>query len=161
MVIHDHFPHMGDFFRLQCTHNAGRIPIDQGIGRNLLILGNDRAGANNAVFADFRIIHEYRTHANEATIPYLSTVNNDIMADENILTNFSRRMISRMNGGIILNISIFTHFNGIAVASYNRIIPNTGPGGDFYLANNCCCFGNKNGSVNLWYISLKRYDMSQ
>src|SRR4051812_31812602 len=104
--------------------------LDDGIFRN------NRAGGDDAAFADSRVIENHRAHADEAAVADHATVqrhrvaDGDPVADEDAVSFFHA-----VQHAAILNVGIRAHADGVNVATQHGVHPDTGIFAKFHIAD--------------------------
>ncbi len=123
-----------------------------GVCRNHDVFRYDGPGSDKAIFADNRIVHDYRTHAYDAIVTDGAPVDNRAVPHGDVLSYHGGGIVRHMNDDVVLNVGSFADDDFVMVSSCN----DSGPYGDVrtdaYIVKQACVFGDSRGGVDAYSI---------
>mmetsp|Transcript_41616 Transcript_41616/g.97794 ORF Transcript_41616/g.97794 Transcript_41616/m.97794 type:complete len:294 (-) Transcript_41616:1168-2049(-) len=117
-----------DLVRLEGPHRLGGAADDQRTIGELLALGDQRAGANDAVAADAGAVQDHRADADQRAVADGAAVQHDLVAHRHVLAQHQRKAVVGMQDRAILDVAAAADVQGRAVAAQHRVEPDAGVG---------------------------------
>ena len=111
--------------------------------RKFLSFGDHGARTDDAAAADLRAVHDDRAHADKSPVLKRAAVQDDVVADRAILSDYQRKAGIGMAGRIVLNVGILADLDPFVVAAQHRPEPHARGVMETDLADHRCRVGNE------------------
>src|SRR5882762_3939927 len=136
-------PYVFDIAVVQLADAPCGRALDQRTGRKFLALGDQRAGPDDAVFADFGVIHDAGLHADQDPVADRAAVKDRHMADRHRVADRDLTAGMRMQGRQILDVRAGPDVDRTIVAAHDRAEPDARIRTDGHIADDRSVPGEK------------------
>ena len=106
-----------DLVIAQTADNLRRIPVDQGVRRDLAVPFDHRAGTDDDILADDRVAHDDGAHTDERVVADALAVDDGVVTDDDALADCRRMIVHHMDGRILLDVRVLADLDGLKVAA--------------------------------------------
>ncbi|EVT82979.1 hypothetical protein Z046_31235 [Pseudomonas aeruginosa VRFPA09] len=120
------------------THRGKHREQQQRAVGNLLALGNQRVGADDAVLADLRPIEDHRVDPYQAVVAHAATMQHGVVADGDALAEGQRIAHVGVHHRAVLDVAVLADMDQLVVAAQHRAKPDAGAGIQANLADHRC-----------------------
>lgn len=134
------------------TDDLARCATYNGARWDFLALGNEAAGADQAMRADSRAVHDRRAHADQRSGPDETSVHNSKMADADIVFQNQREARIGVQNGIVLHIDTLANMQGLRIAAQDGSEPDAGLGFHADAADQCGRRCDETIGIDLWLM---------
>jgi hypothetical protein len=98
---------------------------------------DDRTGGDDSALADYGMVKDNGTHTNEGTMADVGTMDSDIVAYRDFITNLNDGLlIESVQDGAILYIDAIANADGIDVATYHSSEPEATLSSNLHITDN-------------------------
>src|SRR5262249_23573873 len=111
---------------VEAAHHARGRAHDQRVVGKFLALGDERAGADQAVAADAGAVEHDRTHADQAVGRNGAAVQHDVVADDAVIADRQREAGIGVQRRIVLDLRALAELDPLVVAAQHRAEPDAG-----------------------------------
>lgn len=147
-----------DLVVAQCADDLGRIAVDNGIVRNLLVLGDQRPRTDDAVLADFRVAEQDGAHADQRVRADGLAVHDGVVANHDIAANRQRTVAHDVDRCVVLDVRAAPDADRLEIAAHDAGKPDARILADDDVAGHACRRRNEDRRIDLWPLALVGYD---
>src|SRR5262245_3702175 len=112
-----------DFIGTQLAYHAPRRAHYHHAVRDDFVLGDQRVGADHAVFADFRAVEHHAVDADQRAVADGAAVDHAFVADADALAEHNRKAGIGMQHAAVLYLRTVADGNGVVVAAHHAVEP--------------------------------------
>jgi hypothetical protein len=130
-----------DLFVGERADRPRRAADDQRVVRELLALGHQRAGADDAVAADARAVHDDGLDADQRVVAHRAAVQHHLVADCDVGAQRQRRAHVGVQHAAVLDVAALADGDPLVVAAQHGAVPDVGAGAELDAADDGRRFG--------------------
>lgn len=122
-VILGESPQTAPFILSQWADNASGRAVDEGLGRDLHALRDQRIGPDDRLGTDVGAIEDCRSHADEDIIRNGAGMDDGGVTYGDIIADHAGKIVGEMDDGVVLDVRVVANHDAIDITAKYRVIP--------------------------------------